>query len=153
MYYLHIPRGVYFMGVMEEKKSAGIAYLLNIAAGILPGFFVTLLLLFLSSLLISTEKLPASLRDELIIASVFVGAAASGAVAAKRQGRGVLLIGLCAGLGYLLALKLFSACIPSGSLFGGLSLKTAISAIAGGAFGGALRSRKKRPKHGRMKMI
>jgi putative membrane protein (TIGR04086 family) len=146
MYYLFL-RGVNFMGVMEEKKSAGIDYLMNIAAGIVPGIFVTLLFLFLSSLLVAKEVLPASLRDELILASEFIGATVTGSAAAKRQGRGVLLAGLAAGLGYLLVLKLFSAFIPSGSLFGGLSLKTAICAIAGGAFGGALRSRKKKGKH------
>lgn len=137
------------MGVMEEKKSAVIGFLMNIAAGILPGIFVTLLLLFLSSLLVSTEKLPSSLRDELIVASVFAGAAAAGVLAAKRQGRGVLVAGLCAGLGYLLVIMLFSACVPSSGLFGDLFLKTAICSIAGGAFGGALRSRKKKLRHGR----
>jgi putative membrane protein (TIGR04086 family) len=137
------------MGVMEEKKNAGLDYLVNLAAGLLPGFAATVLFLFLSSLLVSREVLPASLRDELILAAVFVGATATGLTAAKRQGSGVLLAGLLAGFGYLLLLKLFSACVPSGSLFGGLSLKTAICSIAGGAFGGALRSQKKKQKHAR----
>jgi putative membrane protein (TIGR04086 family) len=137
------------MGVLEEKKNAGLDYLLNLAAGLLPGFVATFLFLFLSSLLVSREALPASLRDELILASAFVGATVTGWTAAKRQGRGVLLAGLLAGLAYLLLLKLLSACVSSGSLFGGLSLKTAICSVAGGAFGGALRSRKKKQKRTR----
>lgn len=137
------------MGVMEEKKNAGLGFPASLAAGLLPGFIATVLFLFVSSLLVSRQVLPASLRDELILVSAFAGASFTGWAAAKRRGSGVLIAGLCAGMAYLLLLKLLSACVPSGSLFGGLSLKTAICSIAGGAFGGALRSRKKKQKRAR----
>ena len=137
------------MGSREDIKSYGTGLLASGTVGSVFGLVITLLLLFAASLLMEAEKLPMTLSEEAIITATFAGAAAAGLIAGRRQGRRVLLAGLGAGLLCLLITKLIAACLPQGNLLNPLSIKTAIAAVTGGTFGGALLTRGKKQKKSR----
>jgi putative membrane protein (TIGR04086 family) len=130
----------------NDGKGIGRSILSNGAAGLFPGLVITLILLFAVSAFISAGKLPVTYADAYVLAAVFLGAAAAGSTAAKRQGEGVLIAGVSAGVGIFLIILFVSAFIPSGKVFSALTCKLAVSALLGGLLGGVLLSRPKRKK-------
>ena len=114
------------------------------------GAVVTILLLYLTAMLLERQILPYSLAREFVIACLFLGSAAGGAAAAKRRGSAALPSGLAAGAAIAAAVVILSLMVQ-----GAVSancLRNVIAAVAGGAFGGALcldRGRGKRKKHAR----
>jgi putative membrane protein (TIGR04086 family) len=130
------------MGAKEEKTGIRFQMISGAASSMVFGVPVTLLILFFSAILLSANKVPSGLLDELTAAAALVGTAAAGAHAARR-GRGVLSCGLFSSLFYLVFLILIAAMIPGGSPSGGVTPLIAVISLVGGALGGALRSRKK----------
>jgi ABC-type transport system involved in cytochrome c biogenesis permease subunit len=130
------------MGAKEEKTGIRPQLLNSAAASVFFGIPVTLLILFLAAILLSADKLPAGLSDELTAAAALIGAAAAGARAA-RQGRGVLSCGLFSSLIYLAILFFIAALVPGGSFAGGITPLIAVIVLIGGILGALLRSGKK----------
>lgn len=130
------------MGAKEEKTGIRPRLVNSAAASVFFGFPVTLLILFLFAILLSADKLPAGLSDELAAAAALIGAAAAGARAARR-GRGVLSCGLLSSLFYLALLILIAALIPGGGFAGGVTPLIAVIVLIGGVLGALLRSGKK----------
>ena len=130
------------MGAKEEKTGIRTQFLSSAAASVVVGVPVTLLFLLLSAILLSADKLPSGLSDELTAAAALIGAAASGAHAARR-GRGVLSCGLFSSLTYLFLLVFIAALIPGGRAAGGVTVLIAVIVLAGGVLGALLRIGKK----------
>lgn len=119
----------------KGKKGARLGWY---ALGPLVGAAVTALLLYALAVLLERQILPYGMAREFIIACLFLGSAAGGAAAAKRRGRAVMAAGLISGAA-------LAAVVAVGALMAGgeeaLSadcLRSAIAAVAGGAFGSAL---------------
>ncbi|MGI5936717.1 MAG: TIGR04086 family membrane protein [Oscillospiraceae bacterium] len=122
----------------EEERVSYSGLLISSALGGAVGTVLSLVLLFVFAFLISEGKLPESLSETLVVAAAFVGATVGGATSAKRQGRGVLVSGVCGGIAYMIIILLVNALGGNGGAFGPSTLKLAICAVAGGAFGGTL---------------
>ncbi len=116
------------------------------------GAVVTIVLLYLTAMLLERQILPYSLAREFVIACLFLGSAAGGAAAAKRRGSAALPSGLAAGAAIAAAVVILSLMVQGEGAVSANCLRNVIAAVAGGAFGGALcldRGRGKRKKHAR----
>ncbi|HHU22368.1 MAG TPA: TIGR04086 family membrane protein [Clostridiales bacterium] len=133
----------------EEERVSYSGLLISSAMGGAVGTVLSIILLFVFAFLISEGKLPESLSEPLVVAAAFVGATASGVASAKRQGRGVVVSGICGGIAYMIIILLVTALGGSGGVFGPMTLKLVICAVAGGAFGGTLCSGGKKKKRRR----
>jgi len=119
----------------ESKKVSGLMF--DCTLGAVFGMVVTLLMLYVFSILVSSGKLPPEFGESLIVAACFVGVTAGSFAAVKRRGRGVLPCALlCGGVWFLLVL-VFSV-FGGGAIFDVIKLKLLICAVAGSAFGSAL---------------
>ena len=119
----------------ENKKVSGLMF--DCTLGAVFGMVVTLLTLYVFSILVSSGKLPPDFGESLIIAACFVGVAAGSFAAVKRWGKGALPCALiCGGVWFLLVL-VFSV-FGGGAIFDIVKLKLGICAITGSAFGSAL---------------
>ena len=119
----------------ESKKVSRLMF--DCTLGAVFGMVVTLLILYVFSILVASGKLPPDFGESLIIAACFAGVAAGSFSAVKRRGRRALPCALlCGGVWFLLVL-LFSV-FGGGVIFDVIKLKFGICAIAGSAFGSAL---------------
>ena len=136
----------------EEERVSYSGLLVSSALGGAVGTILNLVLLFVFAFLISEGKITESLSETLVTATAFIGAAVGGAVSAKRQGKGVLVSGVCGGIAFMLIILIINALGGSKGAVGPSTLKLAICAITGGGFGGTLCSgggRKKRRRRSR----
>ena len=95
-------------------------------------------LMYISALLLINGKLPEDAAGYAVTASVFCGATLAGAAAAKARGRGEAEAGLICGVLLAALIALASLIIPGGNLFTAAFVRYALSAAAGGLFGGTL---------------
>ena len=130
-------------GTGVEKRGEWRSVFTRAGIGGAAGVIVTLLLMLGVSALIAGGKIPMAYGGRCVVVCTLLGAALAAFVTAARRGRGVLTVGLLCGVAYVAVLVVLSLFSGGTQLFGTSFLKIAISAIGGGAFGGALCLRKK----------
>ena len=124
--------------------------LVNAGRGALRAIVLMVCVFLILSLLMVKEYLPSELLRAYILAAVFFSALAGGVYAARRQGRGVAVTGALCGLLFFVPILLLGTLNAAGEL-GGYTLRLLVSAVTGGAAGGALTVRAKRTKKPRAK--
>ncbi|MEG1633109.1 MAG: TIGR04086 family membrane protein [Oscillospiraceae bacterium] len=134
------------MNTNAEKPRRGKSEAESFVLGPAVGAAATLLILLLCAYLLYGNYVPASLMEEYVLISVFLGAAAAGVVVGRRRGRGVLTGGLAAGLLLFALIVLATWLSPEGVVLSQACLKLAICCVGGGLFGGALCLNRKRVK-------
>ena len=105
------------------------------------------LLLYLCSLLLAHEVLPFGLMEELVITCVFFAGTAGAAAASGARGQMVMQTGLITGGILAAALVIVSLAVPGQGAFNAQCPRHVIAALAGGAFGGALRIKRVKRKN------
>ncbi|NCB52394.1 MAG: TIGR04086 family membrane protein [Clostridia bacterium] len=106
--------------------------------GPIGGLVAATVLLYVWSALLSADLIPSSLLEEGALMSLFLGAAIGGVAAAKIKREGVLSAGAATGAEMCAVILLVIMFRPSGQVLSEETLKTAICALGGGAFGGVL---------------
>lgn len=119
----------------ENKRVSGLIF--SSAVGAVVGMLITMVMLYVFSILVAAGKLPPTLGESLIIAACFIGVIIGSWLAAKKRGRGALPCALLCGAVWFLLIVVF-ALFGEGAVFDTMKLKIGICALAGSAFGSAL---------------
>ena len=106
---------------------------------LLPGVLLVL------SVLMKRKYLPVGLMQEYLIASVFACSLAGGIYAQRRRGRGAAVVGAVSGVIMFFPFLLFGVLHPE-CVIGADALRLFLSALVGGAAGGALAIGQKKQK-------
>lgn len=114
----------------DEGKNA------DFLLGALAGTALALMLLYIFTVLIAERKIPERFSEGLVIVSALFGSALSGAVAARRQGRGAVQSGLAGGFVFYLLLLVCGAISSGGFEANATTAKLAAGSAAGGILGG-----------------
>ena len=118
------------------------ADLLSAAIRSVIAMLLTLLLMFLSSTLISSGKLPESRSGEYVMLCVFLANCIPVLFASNKQGRGGLLPMLFGFLFYVLILLILAMSAGSQSILSAGFFRMVVCAIAGVLLGSAVKMRK-----------
>ena len=108
----------------------------------LTGALASLAALAVCAVGIWQGRLPEDVSGELVLGAAMLGGAAAGAAMPRGEGRAILR-GLAGGACFLVLFTLTGAACSGADSFGLDWLRTAICALAGGAFGGVISTGKK----------
>ena len=126
------------MTVQTERRTARAVRLRWYVAGPVAAAVCLPALLYACALLLARDVLPYSLMEELSIACVFLASAASGAAAAASRGGRVMQTGLLMGGAVASVMVIASLAAPGTEALAAGCARSAVAALGGGAFGGAL---------------
>lgn len=127
------------MQTTAEKKQGSRRAAGHLIPGTALAIAATVSLIYLGAILMLNGKLPEDASGLIVTASVFCGAAAGGALSARRKGRGGEAgAGLACGALFALLLAAASLVLPNGEGLTAQLARYALASAAGGFFGGML---------------
>ena len=132
----------------EGKGSLGDIFV-SALPGAAVGILVTLLVMYISTLLIYSGRMSEELGDIIAPMAVLVGACSGTLIAAKRRGSGAPSVGLIGGGIYLFLILAISMLCGYDTMLWSQIVKTGICAIMGGLAGSALALTRGKRRKGR----
>ena len=130
----------------KEKRPEPLEFAANAGFGALTALGITMILLFVASVLVVSGRLPAVWMRTLTVGALLLGSFAGACIAIRRHGSKALFVGLAEGA-MLYAMTLIGGVfIEMPDFFGGLSVFLLAAAICGGSAAGLFGVRPKRRK-------
>ncbi len=139
------------MTALDERRTKRKPRLKWYIAGSAAGIISLPLLMYICAVLLAKDILPFELMEELVITCVFLAGTAGGIAACAGRGEKVMQTGAAAGCILAAVIIVAALAVPGMGPLNASSLKHIIAAVCGGAFGGALCIKRKKPGKGRKK--
>jgi len=130
----------------KEKKTEPLGLATNAGIGALFALVFTFLLLFVSSFLVVSGRLPAGWMGEITVAALFLSSLVGALFAIRRNRSRALFVGLAEGAILYVLTFIGGVFAETPSFFGGISIFLFLAAILGGAVAGLFAVRPKKRK-------
>ena len=130
----------------KEKRPEPLAFAANAGIGALMALGMTFALLFATSILVVTGRLPEGWMGALTIGALFVSSFAGAFLAIRRHQSRALFVGIAEGMALYAITLAGGVFIEMPNFFGGLSLFLFAAAILGGVAAGMIVTRPKKRK-------